>query len=55
MTCCCALAGTKACFTCPNNMTGVWDRYPAPFVRENYLWLDSSDEDTAEDQQVAPA
>lgn len=29
--CCCSMAGTKACLTCPNSMSGVGDRYPAPY------------------------
>lgn len=31
--CCCSLAGTAACLTCANAMSGVGDRYPAPYVR----------------------
>lgn len=32
MICCCSLAGTKACFTCSNNMSGTHDRYPPPYM-----------------------
>jgi hypothetical protein len=43
--CCCSLAGTPACWTCPNSMSGTGDRYPAPYVNptrfdENYLLVD---------------
>jgi hypothetical protein len=31
MNCCCSLVGTKACFVCQNAMSGVFDRYPAPY------------------------
>ncbi len=32
--CCCSLAGTRACFTCANSMSGVWDRYPSPYFKD---------------------
>jgi hypothetical protein len=30
--CHCAMAGTKACLTCANSMSGTWGRYPAPYA-----------------------
>lgn len=31
--CCCSLAGTRACLTCPNNggMAYQWPQYPYPY------------------------
>lgn len=56
--CCCSLAGTRACFTCPNSMAGIWDRYPGPYI--STLWISTipvrsnEDEADAQDQQVSP-
>jgi len=37
--CSCSLAGTRACLTCGNAMSGVGDRYPAPYGKQDmYVW-----------------
>jgi len=54
--CCCNLSETKACFTCPNSMAGIGERYPAPYYVMSYRDIDNNtDEDLATEEQVAPA
>lgn len=57
MNCCCAMIG-RACLTCSNNMSGTWDRYPAPYpagrtFAPNYLEIDNYTGELLE-EQVSP-
>lgn len=59
--CSCSLAGTRACLTCGNAMSGVGDKYPAPYGKQDeYVWpvwsLETEVEQIAAivEDQVAP-